>query len=82
MAAQLSYADILHQVEQLSVEEQARLIQDVRERLQGFGMWQDRTDMANPELYVQRLREEDSRHPDGTLKTPEEYLAEMAAWDE
>ena len=82
MAAQLSYAGILHQVEQLSVEEQARLIQEVRERLQGFGMWQDRTDMADPELYVQRLREEDSKRPDGTLETPEEYLSEMAEWDE
>ena len=77
MAAQLSYTEILHQVEQLSVEEQARLIQEVRERLQGFGMWQDRADMAAPELYVERLREEDRKRPDGTLKTPEEYLAEM-----
>jgi hypothetical protein len=82
MAAQLSYADILHQVEQLSVEEQARLIQEVRERLLGFGMWQDRTDMADPELYFQRLREAESKRPDGTLKTPEKYLAETAEWDE
>ena len=82
MAAQLSYTEILHQVEQLSVKEQARLIQEVRERLQGFGMWQDRADMADPELYVERLRDEDSKRSDGTLKTPEEYLAEMAAWDE
>jgi len=31
---------------------------------------------------LQRLREEDSKRPDGTLKTPEEYLSEMAEWDE
>jgi len=82
MAVQTSYDEVLHQVQQLTVEEQARLIQEVRERLQGFGMWQDRVDMADPELYVQRLREEDGRHPNGTVKTPEEYLAEIAAWDE
>ena len=82
MAAQPSYAEVLHQVEQLSVEEQARLIGEVRERLQGFGMWQDRADMADPELYVERLREEESKHPNGEVKTPEEYLAEIAAWDE
>jgi len=31
---------------------------------------------------LQRLREEDSKRPDGTLKTPEEYLSETAEWDE
>lgn len=82
MAIQPLYDDVLQQVERLSVEEQARLIQEVRERLQGFGMWHDRTDIADPELYVQRIREEESRRPDGTLKTPEEFLAEIAAWDE
>lgn len=82
MAAQLSYDEVLHQVEQLSAEEQARLIRALRERLQGFGMWQDRMDMADPETYVERLREADSQHPDGTAKTPEAYLAEVAAWDE
>ena len=82
MAAPPSYIEVLHQVEQLSVEEQARLVREVRERLQGFGMWQDRTDMADPESYVQRIREQDGKHPNGTAKTPEEYLAEITAWDE
>ena len=77
-----SYAEVLHLVEQLTLEEQARLIVEVRERSQGFGMWQNRTDLADPELYVLRIREEDAKHATGEPKTPDEYLAEIEAWDE
>ena len=47
----------------------------------GFGMWKDRADLADPELYVLHLREE-GKHATGEPKTPEEYLAELKAWDE
>ena len=59
-----------------------QLIVEIRERSQGLGIWQNRPDVENPELYVLRLREEDSKTENGKLKTPEEYLAEIAAWDE
>lgn len=82
MSAQPSYAEVLHLVEQLTPEEQARLIVEIRERTDGFGMWRARADLADPELYVLRLREEDSKHETGEVKTPEEYLPEIKAWDE
>ena len=82
MAWRPSYQEVLHLVEQLSPEEQAQLIVEIRERSQGFGIWQSRPDVENPELYVLRLREEDSKKENGELKTPEEYLAEITAWDE
>jgi len=82
MSAQLSYAEVLHLVEQLTPEEQARLIVELRERSQGFGMWKDRPDLADPELYLLRIREEDARRKTGEIKTPEEYLAEIKAWNE
>ncbi len=82
MSRQPSYQEVLHFVEQLSLEEQARLIVEIRERSQGFGMWQNRPDIVDPELYVLRLREEDSKKENGELKTPEEYLVEITAWDE
>ena len=82
MAWQPSYQEVLHLVEQLSPEEQAQLVVEIRERSQGFGMWQNRPDVENPELYVLRLREEEAKKENGELKTPEEYLAGITAWDE
>ena len=82
MSAQPSYAEVLHLVEQLTPEEQARLVLEIRERSHGFGMWKDRADLADPELYVFHLREEESKRATGEPKTPEEYLAELKAWDE
>lgn len=82
MSAQPSYQEVLNLVEQLTPGEQARLIAEIRERSQGFGMWKDRTECADPELYVLRIREEDATHDAGAVKTPEEYLAELEAWDE
>jgi len=82
MSTQPSYAEVLHLVEQLTPEEQARLVVELRERSQGFGMWKERADLTDPELYVLRLREEDAHHATGHVKTPEEYLAEIQAWDE
>jgi hypothetical protein len=82
MSAHPLYSEVLQLVEQLTLEEQARLIVEIRERSQGFGMWKDRADLADPELYVLRIREEDSTHTTGEPKTPDEYLAELKAWDE
>lgn len=82
MSVQPSYSEVLRLVEQLTPEEQARLIVEIRERSQGFGMWGDRADLVDPELYVLRMREEDSKRATGEPKTPDEYLAEMKAWDE
>ena len=38
MSAQPSYAEVLHLVEQLTPEEQARLVLEIRERSHGFDM--------------------------------------------
>ena len=82
MSVAPSYEEVLGLVEQLTPEEQARLIVEIRERSQGFGMWRYRPDLADPELYVMRMREEDAKHGSGEVKTPEEFLAELEAWDE
>lgn len=82
MSVQPSYAEVLDLVEQLTAEEQARLIVEIRERSQGFGMWKDRADLTDPELHVLRMREEDAKRATGEPKTPDEYLAELKAWNE
>jgi hypothetical protein len=74
MSVHSSYSEVLHLVEQLTPEEQARLIVEVRERSQGFGMWRERADLADPELYVLRIREEDAKRVTGEPKAPNEYL--------
>ncbi len=82
MSAHPSYSEVLQLVEQLTPEEQARLIIEIHERSQGFGMWKERADLADPELYILRIREEEAKQVTGEPKTPEEYLAELKAWDE
>lgn len=82
MSWQPSYQEVFRLVEQLSPEEQVRLVVEIRERFQGFGLWQNRPDIVDPELYVLHLREEEVRKENGELKTREEYLAEITAWDE
>jgi hypothetical protein len=72
----LTYSEVLHLVEQLTPEEQACLLVEVRERSQGFGMWRERADLADPELYMLRIREEDAKRATGEPKAPNEYLAE------
>ena len=82
MSASPSYEEVRGLVEQLTAEEQARLVVEIRERSQGFGMWRHRPDLADPELYVLRMREEDAKRDSGEVKTPGEFLAELEAWDE
>jgi hypothetical protein len=57
MSVQPSYAEVLHLVEQLTPEEQARLVLEIRERSHGFGMWKDREDMRDPSAYVRKIRQ-------------------------
>ena len=61
MSWQPSYQEVFRLVEQLSPEEQVRLVVEIRERFQGFGLWQNRPDIVDPELYVLHLREEEAR---------------------
>ena len=44
----LRHSEVLQLVEQLTPEEQARLIVEIRERSQGFGIWKERADLADP----------------------------------
>ena len=46
------------------------------DRLYGFGMWKDRKEMEDIQGYVETMRRQDSYHPDGRLKTLEEFLLE------
>lgn len=68
---------LLELVSRLSLDEQARLVSEIRDRTEGFGMWKHRHDLKDPEDHVLRLRELGSKHPDGSPKDPQEFLGEI-----
>jgi hypothetical protein len=76
------YDNILELISHLSPDEQARLIAEIRDRTEGFGMWKHRSDLKDPEDYLLRLRELDSKHANGSPKDPEEFFRELKEWDE
>jgi len=69
-------------VKQLSSEERLRLADVLLEEELGFGMWRDRTDMVDVTAYVEQMRQADMRTSEGGLKTSEEFLREIEAFDE
>lgn len=76
------YDNVLELATHLSIEEQARLVAELRDKTEGFGMWRYRPDLKDPEEYLLKLRESMSKHPGGSAKTPEEFLKELEEWDE
>ena len=79
---QADYQQVLYLANQLAPSEQVQLILDLRDRLLGFGMWEEVKEMEDIETYVEELRTAESRHPDGSIKSPEEFLKELEEWDE
>jgi len=79
---QADYQQVLYLANQLTLSEQVQLILDLRDRLLGFGMWEEVKEMEDIEAYVEELRTVESRHPDGSIKRPEEFLKELEKWDE
>lgn len=79
-----TYEEILDKAKELSSEERLRLAEALLEQEVGFGMWRDRTEMADVEAYVEQIRNADMldvRAPDGRLKQPEEFLREVETFD-
>jgi hypothetical protein len=78
----INYEEILDQARQLSSVERLRLADALLEEELGFGMWRHRAEMKDAVAYVERLRHQDMRTAEGGLKTPEEFLREVEAFDE
>jgi len=78
----INYEEILDQARQLSSDERLRLADALLEEELGFGMWRERAEMKDAVAYVDRLREEAMRTAHGRLKTAEEFLREVKAFDE
>ena len=78
----INYEELLDQARQLSSDERLRLADALLEEELGFGMWRERAEMRDAAGYVDKLREDAMRTADGRLKTAEEFLREVKAFDE
>jgi hypothetical protein len=76
------YEEILDQAKRLSSEERVQLADALLEEELGFGMWRDRADIKDAATYVEQVREENKRTPNGRLKSSEEFLREVEEFDE
>ena len=77
-----AYDELLSRTKELSSEERLRLADTLLEEELGFGMWQQRADVQDAAAHVERIRSESMRTPDNRLKTPDEFLREVEAFDE
>jgi len=77
---QADYQQVLDLAAQLTPPEQVELILTLRDKLLGFGMWEGVKE--DIETYVEELHAAESRHPDGSIKKPEEFLRELEEWNE
>ena len=78
----INYEELLDQARQLSSDERLRLADALLEEELGFGMWRERAEIKDAAAYVGKLREDAMRTADGRLKTAEEFLREVKAFDE
>jgi hypothetical protein len=74
--------EIRDQARQLSSVERLRLADALLEEELGFGMWRERAEMKDAAGYVDRVCEDGMRTADGGLKTGEEFLREVKAFDQ
>lgn len=77
-----AYDEVLSRTKNLSSEERLRLADTLLAEELGFGMWAQRADLQDGAAYVERIRSESMRTPDNRLKTPDEFLKEVEAFDE
>jgi hypothetical protein len=77
-----AYDEVLNRAKRLSPDERVRLADALLEEELGFGMWQSRADVQDAAEYVERIRGESMRAPNGGLKDPDEFLNEVEAFDE
>lgn len=77
-----AYDEVLSRTKGLSSEERLRLADALLAEELGFGMWAQRADVQDAAAYVERIRSKSMRTPDNRLKTPDEFLKEVEAFDE
>lgn len=77
----MTYEVVYQQAQQLSLQDRLRLADALLSEELGFGMWREATDFADVPVWVEKKRAEEMRQPNGRLKTPEEFLREVEAFE-
>jgi hypothetical protein len=72
----------LEDASRLTRTEQTRLIKELAARVVRSGKRLDLSKVEDAVAYVERVRAMESRDRGGLLKTPEEFIAELRAWED
>lgn len=78
----MTYDVVYKQAQQLSLQDRLRLADALLAEELGFGMWREQSEFDDVPAWVEKRRTEEMRQPNGRLKTPEEFLREVEAFDE
>lgn len=78
----MTYEQVYKQAQQLPARERLLLADALLAEDLGFGMWRDQPEMADVTEWVARQRAAAMQKPNGQVKTPEEFLRELEAFDE
>jgi len=79
--AATEYRQVLEHARRLNRVEQARLIKKLAAHLVKSGGRVDLSKVEGAVAYVEGMRAAESRHANGRLKTPKEFIAELESWE-
>lgn len=75
------YRRVLEDASRLTQLQQARLIKKLAALLVKSGGQLDLSKTEDAVAFVERMRAAESRHANGRLKSPKEFLAEIESWE-
>ena len=79
--AATEYRQVLEHARLLSPGEQVRLVKKLAAHLVKSGRRVDLSKVEGAVAYVEGMRAAESRHANGRLKTPKEFIAELESWE-
>jgi len=75
------YRRVLGDASRLTQSQQARLIKKLAAHLVKSGGQHDLSKTQDAVVFVERMRAAESRHANGRLKSPKEFLREIESWE-
>ncbi len=79
--AATEYRQVLEHARRLTPGEQARLVKKLAAHLVKSGGRVDLSKVEGAVAYVEGMREAESRHTNGRLKTAKEFIVELESWE-
>ena len=79
--AATEYTQVWEHARRLRPAEQVRLVKQLAAQLVKSGGRVDLSKVEGAIAYVEGMRAAESRHANGRLKTPKEFIAELESWE-